>query len=535
MTIAPTYDTIGRITGKVVSYSGVPVATETVGYATSAGVNTDRLSSYNYGDDTYYYTYDSMNNISSISDGTTYTYDDLGRLAQSTSTIMGTRAYTYDNNGNILTRTAGGTTYSYSYTSGTDRLASYNGELCSYDAIGNPTTYRGKSLTWSHGRQLDKFDTVYFRYNGMGQRIKKDTLEFTYDASGNLVQQSNGMKFIYDHTGVVGMEYVNRTYIYRKNPLGDIIAILDESGTVVVEYSYDAWGNYTVVYEKYSGFGNTNPFKYRGYYHDKETGLYYLQSRYYDPETGRFINCDSVDYLDPESINGLNLYAYCLNNPIMYCDPTGHDSKWLGWLLTGVVLAGLAVLTVLTLGAAAPITGAAATIVVGATVGASIGFGASVISQGGFDSANPWQVLFDTGMGAVTGAIGGSGINMAGSMIAGGVLGFGGSIAGDAIAGADINWGKAIALGVLGVGIGALTGAGASNVKNMTSKINSGKSWASRAFLNLGEEVLNRPSSGLVAQAMYINMSKAINGYIAQSLTSVSVGYLAAYLIGNLL
>lgn len=423
LTIAPTYDTIGKITGKVVSYSGVPVATETVGYATSAGVNTDRLSSYNYGDDTYYYTYDSMNNISSISDGTTYAYDDLGRLVQSTSTIMGTRAYTYDNNGNILTRTADGTTYSYSYTSGTDRLASYNGELCSYDAIGNPTTYRGKSLTWSHGRQLDKFDTVYFRYNGMGQRIKKDTLEFTYDASGNLVQQSNGMKFIYDHTGVVGMEYVNRTYIYRKNPLGDIIAILDESGTAVVEYSYDAWGNYTVVYEKYSGFGNTNPFKYRGYYHDKETGLYYLQSRYYDPETGRFINADTIDYLDPESINGLNLYAYCLNNPVMYTDSTGTNwwsdfwnstaGKVVGTIL---VVAAVVALTVATAGIGTAITGAlgsglAASIVGGAVggaiSGAIMGAGISMATQG--ISGGYGNIDYGTvGMSALTGAISGA-------------------------------------------------------------------------------------------------------------------------------
>ena len=70
--------------------------------------------------------------------------------------------------------------------------------------------------------------------------------------------------------------------------------------------------------------GNLNPFRYRGYFYDRETGLYYLKSRYYDPQTGRFINMDSVEYADPETINGLNLYAYCGNNPVMYIDPNGQ-------------------------------------------------------------------------------------------------------------------------------------------------------------------------------------------------------------------
>ena len=109
-----------------------------------------------------------------------------------------------------------------------------------------------------------------------------------------------------------------------------VIALIDNNGTIVVQYWYDAWGNHKVVDEKgdeitdQTNIGNLNPFRYRGYYYDTETGLYFLQTRYYDPEVGRFLNRDSVQYADPETINGLNLYAYCLNNPVEYVDPTGN-------------------------------------------------------------------------------------------------------------------------------------------------------------------------------------------------------------------
>ena len=99
----------------------------------------------------------------------------------------------------------------------------------------------------------------------------------------------------------------------------------------MVRYKYDGWGNHVVLNpdgsknESDTFIGNINPFRYRGYYYDVETGLYYLKTRYYDPETGRFITIDDVSYLAPDTINGLNLYAYCGNNPVMNVDPNGTD------------------------------------------------------------------------------------------------------------------------------------------------------------------------------------------------------------------
>ena len=113
-----------------------------------------------------------------------------------------------------------------------------------------------------------------------------------------------------------------------------------------------------------------NPFRYRGYYYDNETKLYYLINRYYDPETGRFISPDSLNYLDPESFNGLNLYCYCLNNPVNYVDPEGNLPKWAEWLIGGLVIVGLAIATIATGGAAG---GVAGFILAGALKGAVVG------------------------------------------------------------------------------------------------------------------------------------------------------------------
>ena len=189
--------------------------------------------------------------------------------------------------------------------------------------MGNPTTYRGISLTWTRGRKLISYGSNTFEYDAQGQRTKKNGITYTYDSQGRILKQSNGLEFFYDTTGVAGIRYNVVNYVYRKDAQGNIIAILDSYGNAVVEYSYDAWGNNNVGGTSVT-LGNLNPFRYRGYYYDTETKLYFLQTRYYDPEVGRFINIDNIDYIDPETINGLNLYAYCNNNPVNYYDPSGQ-------------------------------------------------------------------------------------------------------------------------------------------------------------------------------------------------------------------
>ena len=142
------------------------------------------------------------------------------------------------------------------------------------------------------------------------------------------------MRFLYGQNGLVGFIIDGITYTYRKNLFGDIIGIFS-GNTEMATYVYDAWGNCTIT-KNTNGLGTLNPFRYRGYYWDSNLGLYYLISRYYDPQTGRFINSDSLDYLDPQTLGGLNLYAYCGNNPVMGVDPSGHawyDKLW-DWVNT---------------------------------------------------------------------------------------------------------------------------------------------------------------------------------------------------------
>lgn len=177
----------------------------------------------------------------------------------------------------------------------------------------------------------------------------------------------------------------------------------------VAHYAYDAYGNFNILQgeEDKNSIANINPFRYRGYYFDIETKLYYLISRYYDPETGRFISADGIEYLDPETLGGLNLYAYCCNNPVMAVDPEGTWSwkKFWGWVATAAVAVAAVVLVVV---GTAVTGGLLGTVLVGAGTGALLSMGGSIASQGGLANADPWQVAKSGLIGAAIGAVSGA-------------------------------------------------------------------------------------------------------------------------------
>ena len=304
-------------------------------------VNTIYYSKNGISDGKVTYTYDGMGNIISVNENGKqrykYAYDKIGRLV-SEKDLDGNReiCYTYDNSGNILTKTDNGTVTDYRYKDGTDRLMSFGTELFAYDDMGNPTTYRNMSCVWEKGRQLksisDGANTVSFTYDEFGMRTTKTaggiTTNYVYE-NGKLLREVTGSEkidFVYGSDGIIGFRTGNKNYLYRKNVFGDVTEIYSDNGTLVGKYSYTAFGE-CIVKVNEGGIAEKNPIRYRGYYYDEETSLYYLKSRYYDPITGRFITIDDISYIDPETINGLNLYAYCGNNPVMNVDPNG-TSWW---------------------------------------------------------------------------------------------------------------------------------------------------------------------------------------------------------------
>ena len=254
-----------------------------------------------------------------------------------------------------------------------DRLTSYNGQTITYDSIGNPLTYNNGSaytFTWE-GRQMQsatKGNTTWtYTYNADGLRIGKTngTTTYTYTWNdGKLTSQTWGnsyMLFYYNAEGKpLYVEYhdandeCSGTYYYVLNLQGDTVALYDPARNITaVNYEYDAWGrelSWSTYDSGYAGLIFNNPLTYRGYIYDRETGFYYLQSRYYDPSVGRFLNADDVVFLGMSKTIDWNLYVYCCSNPVNCANSTGK----LWWFLIPVAGIALTLLTGCSSGKYAP-------------------------------------------------------------------------------------------------------------------------------------------------------------------------------------
>ena len=346
-----TYDQLGRLTNRNADHSTTDVQNENYVYKTYGnGYTTNlltRIDDQTNENNDRTATYDANGYVTSVSyNGNTYayTYDALGRLS-SEAADGNTATYTYDGYNNVQKT-------GLTYTNG--KLTAVNGAQIIYDDMGNPTTYKGNEFTWEQGRKLASGtlngNSFAYSYDGNGMRYKKVVngvkTEYYYDGSQLLMENRNGTRiyYIYGVTGIEGLIYnknfQGEYYYFDKNTLGDIVAIRDDAGEIIARYEYDAWGNCKVmdangtVNTSETFIGNINPFRYRGYYYDNETGFYYLQTRYYDPTICRFINADNYELVSQlASSKELNMYAYCRNNPIMYTDATGE-----GWILALVII-----------------------------------------------------------------------------------------------------------------------------------------------------------------------------------------------------
>ena len=348
------YDALERLVSKKINNS----YTISYGQYISGLKTTTLYNSVNNNGNIINYEHDDVGNITTIKENNIlvreYEYDDLNELIKEYNypdNII--TSISYDLGGNIIskevyeldTNTLINTiNYQYNNLNWQDQLTSYDGKSITYDAIGNPLTYGSNiSYTWQNGRELATYsDTskslnVSYKYDENGIRTEKTvngvTTKYYLEGSNIIFEDRDGtlIYYFYDSDGVAGFEYNNNTYYYVKNLQQDIISILNDSFIEVAKYTYDAFGNPIDIFDgngnnvsgNPSHIANINPFRFKSYYWDSETELYYLNSRYYSPEFGRFINSDSI-LAQTGSLLGNNLYAYCENNAINCSDPSGH-------------------------------------------------------------------------------------------------------------------------------------------------------------------------------------------------------------------
>ena len=364
-----TYDGLNRQTKSSVALK-TPLDMSYTYYDSNRGENftTTKIKEETIGKDTYKYEYDTNGNITDIYKKVNndwqrlylYEYDEFNQLITSCDYINQKQyRYDYDEAGNILTETVSRigahgqlydsrvNTYGYDDSNWGDKLTSYNGETITYDEIGNPLSYRDSmEMTWLNGRKLTTLqsgnDSISYKYDSNGVRTSKTVngVEYTYEyLNGKLMHETRGEKvfdYCYDTNGqLYAVSYKANsstdavTYYYAHNWRGDITSIYDGDGNMVAKYEYDVWGNVLTVTNSNNSeitdpnhIANLNPFRYRSYYYDSESGLYYLMSRYYDPVVHRFLNADGY-FQSGDNILDTNMNAYCRNNPIMNLDFTG--------------------------------------------------------------------------------------------------------------------------------------------------------------------------------------------------------------------
>jgi len=522
--IAYEYDALGRVIRTHNHFSDMNTSTQEYTYVSGKeeGVTTNLVASVREGNRAESYTYDACGNVETMversADGSErkirYYYDALNQLVREDNQKQNkTICYTYDVGGNMVRRDEyryienpviteapwKSDTFEYQTGGWRDQLHFYNGQAITYDAMGNPLQYLGMQMEWEKGHQLKHITgaglDMYCMYNDSGKRIRKTvngvTTDFYLDGSAILMQTSSDgsrIDFFYDDKGnVFAMKYQNEMYFYRKNLFGDILGILDSHGTELVKYEYNSWGKLLNLTDYSSnGLGRKNPFRFKGYYYDEELGMYYLNSRYYDPEVGRFISPDTTDILEvQDDLYDKNLYAYCDNNSVMRIDSSGAV-----WHLAVGAVVGVATQFVADVG-------------IGLATGSSFGEVISSLS------------LVDYAAAAIGGAIAASGIGFAGAVVANATLGGTTYLANCSYKGVKANKKDFIASTVIGGVAGAIGGSGA-NGKNM------------RGVYSRSKQVINATKS-VRKQAMY----KAKVTGIKQNITKSTGKTVLAGIVSN--
>ena len=319
------------------------------------------MKEYNNFKNLYRYKYDKLNNVTHIYENDIlskkYYYDVYNQLIKEKDYSSNTlKFFDYDNDGNIISKRTYDLTsfnllsklnYEYDDDSWKDKLTKINDKNIVYDNSGNPISIGNDiTLNWVNGKQLiqysDSNNIINYEYNVFGLRKSKSVngfkTEYKYDDT-KLIYEKNNINEIYYYydvfDSIIGFKLNNTSYYYLKNKFNDVVGILDENNSILYEYEYDAWGNILKIVDSFGNdvsnsncIANINPFRYRSYYYDVETKMYYLNNRYYNPKWARFINPDSFVVIS-NNISTYNMFSYSFNNPISFDDYSGNLGKTL--------------------------------------------------------------------------------------------------------------------------------------------------------------------------------------------------------------
>lgn len=528
------YDEIGRVSTRT--------AVGSASYATTYGyygpdpsdsiLTSPFVASITQTGENFSYTYDNAGNITSVTRGsvtTTYGYDTLGQLTRVNDPYLNqTWVYTYDRGGNLVSKqryayTTGSLSavaqtiaYTYADANWKDKLTAYNGKAITHDAIGNPLTYDGWAFVWQAGRQLASMTktgvSAQFTYDHNGQRVKKIingvTTNYTYhgDKIVHLTRGSDSLHIFYDKQGIPTIARLNNAdYFYVYDLQGDVIAMVDSAGSIVVEYVYDSWGKLIACSgTQATTLGRLNPFRYRGYVYDEETSLYCVAGRYYNPEWCRFISPDTFEAVTEQELSNRNLYAYCDNNPVQRQDKSG--ALW-GITLGIMAIGGL----------------------IGGAVGAAIEAVGQLSSGASLDNMDWKDVGVAFGAGFVAGAVAASPVRKSGQVLWGAIIGGATYVVDSYVNGEDFNPIDFTGNVIGGAASGLIGGEGYNVHQNVSRAIVSTKKTLVREARRANRRYAAKATARALASRSNVVVKPAIISSSRYSVGAISSSYIARF------
>ena len=495
------FDELGRLS--TIKRNGGKHTTTYTYETASDGGQTGRVKTVKNGSHSENYTYDTWGNVTKVTEnssqtGKIYAYDAQGQLIREYDPDKKVwLGYKYDAGGNLTEVRSypaaengdpegeGTVIMSFAYGSAwKDQLTAMtvDGTIrnFTYDANGNLLSDGKYTYSWTKGSMLAKVTgdglEATYTYDASGIRTSKTVngvkTEYLTAGGSILAEKKNGVwqHYLYDGSGqLTAIRYKGADYYYVRNGLMTIMGLVDANGTAVVNYFYDSWGRMlNITGSLAASLGKDNPYRFKGYYYDDETRMYYLKSRYYQPEICRFISADTIEVLDCQGdLNDKNLYAYCDNNPVMRVDTGGQI-----WITLGIMAAG-------------------------GGIGMVIGAASSAITQYMFNGEINWKSVGVAAVGGfVSGAVAASPLGLTGQIGVGAAVGAVSYVTDCKVNGSALKVDELAVSAAAGVVSGGIGGSGANQYKALSNTIKT----ASKTTARFTRLISTKGSASLAAK-----------------------------------